>query len=86
MSQEQFDAIVIAKYQCYALGDDAADAIRNGSDREILYGLFLDAHGKNGDFGSRTTVEMNIYFGDGYKVEGELIDVIVEPLKEMNEE
>ncbi|MDE7445117.1 MAG: hypothetical protein K2N15_05345 [Lachnospiraceae bacterium] len=83
LSQEQFDAIVIAKYQCFALGDKAFKAIKNGEDRKNLYKAFLDAHGENGDFHSRTNVEMNIYFGDGYEVEGELTDVIVEPMEEM---
>ena len=83
LSQEQFDAIVIAKYQCYKLKEPGFKAIKNGEDRETLYNIFLKAHGENGDFHSRTNVEINIYFGVGYKVDGELIDVIVEPLEEM---
>lgn len=83
LSQNQLDAIAIAKYQCYRLGNDAYDSIIQGKGRADLYDVFLKAHGTNGGFESRTTVEMNIYFDANYEVEGGLSNVIVEPLEQL---
>lgn len=85
LSQNQLDAIVIAKYQCFSIGEKAFEAVKEGKDRETLFKLFLEAHGKNGNYKPRTNVEMNIYFDSDYTVEGELTDVIVEPLENLSE-
>ena len=81
LTQNQFDAIIVAEYQCYYVGEDALDAIAAGEGREELYDLFLDAHGTNGGFESRTNVEMNIFFDSDYTVPGEKVDVLVKPLE-----
>lgn len=81
LSQNQLDAIVIAKYQCYKLGTKAYNAIKDGEARDVLYDAFLKAHGENGNFESRTTAEMNIYFDSNYEVEGGMVDITVEPLE-----
>ena len=57
LSQNQIDAIVIAKCQCYKLGGKAFDAIQKGEDRERLYNIFLNAHGNNGNYESGTKLK-----------------------------
>ena len=85
LTQRQLDAIVIAKYQCYTIGIDAVNEIVRGADREELFKLFMLKHENSSgkfDYTSRTTVEMNIFFGSDdsdYGVEGGLTNIEVEP-------
>lgn len=72
-------------YQCNSLGGDIRGAINDYTGRDKLYDLIKDAHGKNGDFTSRTNVEMNIYYDGQYEVEGGLKDEVeVEPWNQYN--
>ncbi len=81
LSQNQLDAIVIAKYQMGTLENKLIDTIIGGAERDELYVAFIEKHGGQG-YESRTAVEMNIFFDGNYYVEDGSHDVIVEPLVE----
>lgn len=84
LTQQEMDAILIAKYQCNTLGKTLQEQINAQEGRDVLFDAFEERHGKNGDFKERTNVEMNIYFEGNYEVEGGGGDTIrVEPWEEL---
>ena len=86
LSQQEVDALVIIKYQCYSLGEKARDMVNNNEGRDKFSSAVKQKHGRNGNFDSRTNTEMNIYYDGNYDVEGGLGDeVIIDPWKELCE-
>ena len=80
LTQNQLDALIIARYNCGQLGDKVKVAVFDGAEREELTKYFFEAHKENKKLLSRIEQEMNIYFDGNYKIEQGLHDVIVEPL------
>ncbi|MBD5530654.1 MAG: hypothetical protein HDQ98_00415 [Lachnospiraceae bacterium] len=82
LSQDEMDALIIARYQIGSLNEHIRSAVENGAERDALYDVVYEAHGGRG-YESRTTVEMNIFFEGNPYVEGGLHEtVIVRPFLE----
>lgn len=79
LSQNEMDALIIARYQLGSLAPKIRDTVTGEGGREAFYDALLEAHGGSG-YESRTTVEINIFYEGNYYVENGSHDVIVEPL------